>query len=111
MSDITQAKRLIAGSSLEGMRILGAGASKPCYQGRYNLAATAALEDPKAGLSPEERRLIASFIEGEGESAQGPRDDTVRFRVTGAERNILEDAASQAGVSLSDYLRQLAGLR
>ena|SRR5450756_1496119 len=105
--NINDAKRLIAGASIEGLRILGAGVSKPCYQGRYNLAATAALEDPKAVLTTEERRLIASFIEEEGEEARG---FTLRVRLTESERDAIQAAAEKAGRTMSEYVRDACGL-
>lgn len=102
MTDIAQAKRLIAAHSIEGLRILGAGVSKPCYQGRYNLAATAALADPGSGLTADERRIIASFIEGEGEE---DRSFMLRVRLTESERDRLQAMADEAGQSMSELVR------
>ncbi len=59
---ITAAKRLIAAESPEGLRLLGAGVSRPCSQDRYNRAAEAALSDATAHFTADERRLIASFM-------------------------------------------------
>ena len=104
MTDIAEAKRLIAVASTDGMRLLGAGVYRHCSQARYNDAATAALNDPAAGLSPEERRLIAAFIEGEDpESRMGY---TLRVRLNEGERVWLGALAKEAGVSLSEYARR-----
>ena len=103
MTDINEAKRLIAASSAEGMRLLGAGVYRTCHQSRYNAAATAALNDPAAELSPEERRLIASYIEGEDpESRMGY---TLRVRLSEFERARLGALAERAGDSMSEYVR------
>lgn len=104
MATIADAKRLIAASSLEGMRILGAGVSKPCFQGRYNAAAVAALADQLAELTADERRLIASFIEVEEDDP--PRSFMLRVRLTPAEHDQLQAMAdSEAGGDMSDLVR------
>ena len=105
MTDIAQAKRLIAGHSMEGARLLGAGVSKPCYSGRYNIAAQAALSDPDAGLTPAERSLVASYIEAEGGET---RDDRLQIRVSQSERARLQMAAEAAGTNVSEYVRRRA---
>jgi hypothetical protein len=102
MVTIGDAKRLIA-LSPEGLRILGAGVYKPCYQGRYNAAAEGALSDGTVKYTPEERRLIAEFIEAESDS---PREFMLRVRMSDAERGTLERLATAAGLSMSEYVRQ-----
>lgn len=102
MPTIGDAKRLIA-LSPEGLRTLGAGVYKSCYQGRYNTAAEGALSDGTVSYTPEERRLIAEFIEPEEE---GPREFMLRVRLSDGERGTLERLAAQAGLSMSEYVRQ-----
>lgn len=102
MATIGNAKRLIA-LSPEGLRILGAGVYKPCFQGRYNAAAEGALSDGTVAYTPEERRLIASFIEPEEE---GAREFMLRVRMSDTERGTLERLAASAGLSMSEYVRQ-----
>lgn len=104
MKTISDAKRLIAANSLEGMRLLGAGVSRPCSQARYNNAAAVALADPEVGFSKPERKLIASFIQDESDDS---RDSALpRIRVTAEERERLDDAAQKANLTLSAYIRQ-----
>jgi len=104
MSTLSDAKRLIALSS-EGLRILGAGVSRPCYAGRYNMAARLALEDTTTQYTADERRLIASFIEGGDE--EGTRGFMLRVRLTESERSELAERAEEAGTNMSEYVRRL----
>ena len=101
MASINDAKRLIALSS-EGLRILGAGVSRPCFAGRYNAAAQAALSDGVTDYTPEERRLIAEFIEAE----EADEEFMLRVRLTGGQERELRAAARSAGQSMSEYVRQ-----
>ena len=101
MTDITIAKRLIA-LSQEGARLLGMGVSRPCFQGRYNTAAQAALADPEANLTAEERRLIASFVEPESGEL---RSSMLRVRLTDSERDRIQQLADEAGMDMSEYVR------
>lgn len=99
---LDDAKRKIAAASIDGARLLGAGVSKPCSQARYNNAARAALQDPAANLSPEDRRLISSFIAGgDTDNLESP----LSIRVNALQRAQLENAAADAGVVLSEYIR------
>lgn len=66
-------------------------------------AAEGALSDGTVGYTPEERRLIASFIEPEEE---GPREFMLRVRLSDAERGTLERLATAAGLNMSEYVRQ-----
>ena len=102
MTDIAIAKRLIA-LSQEGARLLGMGVSRPCFQGRYNAAAQAALADPEANLTAEERRLIASFVEPE--QGDAPRSFMLRVRLTESERDRIQQLADEAGMDMSEYVR------
>lgn len=66
-------------------------------------------------LSPEEAALVeglAAKRRGRPPSPEGERrDETIRLRVTEAEHAALTEAARDAGLTVSDYLRGLAGLR
>lgn len=104
MSDIQQAKRLIAANSIEGLRILGADVSRPCFAGRYNRAAEVTLADPQAQLTAEERRLIASFIEPE--EPESRMEFTLRVRLSLAEKDTLDQLAQQNGMDVSTYVRK-----
>ena len=103
MTSLADAKRLIA-LSPEGLRILGAGVSRPCYAGRYNMAARLALEDATTDYTLGERRLIASFIEAEEDEA--PREFMLRVRLTEPERARLATLAEAAGLSMSEHVRR-----
>lgn len=98
---LNAAKRLIAAASREGARILGAGVSKPCAQARYNHAAVAALMDPAANYSQDERRLIGSFIQEGGGHLGAP----LSIRLDAGQRAALESGARAAGLSISEYAR------
>jgi hypothetical protein len=104
---IQDAKRTIAASSLEGMRLLGAGVSKPCAQVRYNIAAQAALADAGANLTPDQRTLIASFIESTEPETRGY---TLRVRLTESERDELQSRADSEQMELSEYVRRALSL-
>ena len=104
---IQDAKRTIAASSLEGMRLLGAGVSKPCAQVRYNIAAQAALADADAHLTPHQRELIASFIESTEPETRGY---TLRVRLTESEHDELESRAETERMELSEYVRHVLSL-
>lgn len=103
MSDINTAKRLMASVSLEAAQILGAGVSRPCHAGRYNAAASAVLSDPTLDLTPEQRDLIASHIEGESEP--GAREFMLRVRMSRDEWDALQASAEAVGQSMSEYVR------
>jgi hypothetical protein len=102
---IQDAKRIIAASSLEGMRILGAGVSRECSPARYNQAASAALADPDAQMTPEERRTVAIFISSPNDDEPEDRAETLRVRLTKSEKAELRFRADAEGMDLSDYVR------
>ena len=108
-NDISTAKRLIARESPTGLRLLGAGVSRPCAPARYDLAATAALADGDAQFSRAERELIASFISDGGET-DNRSGYTLRVRLNESERVTLERLAADAGIGLSEYVRRELGL-
>lgn len=51
-------------------------------------------------LTPEERRYLVLAL-------QADKDEVVRFRVSQAEKLLILIAAEQAGLSMSEFLRQL----
>ena len=75
----------------------------PMAAARTARAARMALDDPQATFSAEERREIAELLDGRDAPA-------VRFRVSARERARLEAMAQEAGLSLSDFIRQKVGL-
>lgn len=99
--DISQVKRLIA-LSPEGARLLGIGVYRQCSQARIDIAAQAALADPEAGYTPEERRAIMGAISGE---AGELRSERFELRLAPAERVLLDSAASRQGMTAAEYLR------
>ena len=104
---LADAKRLIAAASAEAARLLGPGVSHPTSQDRYTRAARAALADPAAQLTPDERRLIASFIpHADGPAAR--RETTLQVRLTPDEHAALQERAAAAGLKVSEYVRRVA---
>jgi uncharacterized protein (DUF1778 family) len=72
-------------------------------QRRYNLVAAAALGDPQADFTLEERAIIADSIRDEtGES----RVTQLQIRVSISEKLQIEDAAQAAGLSVSEFIRK-----
>lgn len=76
----------------------------PMAAARAARAARAALDDPHATFSADERRQIAELLENDRDAAP------VRFRVTADERARLEQMAEAAELSISDFIRQKIGL-
>jgi hypothetical protein len=76
----------------------------PMAAARAARAARAALEDPRATFTDAERREIATLLESDRDAAP------IRFRVSPDERARLEQMASDAGLSISDFIRQKIGL-
>ncbi len=106
---IEAAKQIIAASSAPGAHRLGAGAFRRCSPARYNLAALAALADPDARMSDEERRLVGSFVTTEDASGTPAfRRVSITIRMTSEERDRLVDLAQRAGTSVSDLVREKA---
>ena len=108
MADIADAKRIVAAGSREGARLLGAGVSKPCYQGRYNIAAQAALADSEAGFTTEERQIIAAFIAEEGEESE-TRDMFIRNLDVELYRGVKAQAALQ-GLAVGEAVNRAMAL-
>lgn len=79
-------------------------AKSPMVHNRYNRAVEMAFSDHQANFSPDERELIASFIEG---GTGSNRSMTVRFRVTTEENEDLIARAAADDVGVSEYIRSL----
>jgi len=77
-------------------------AGSPIVPIRYERAVDLALSDPEASFSGDERAELASHLTEDG----GTRSTVFRFRLTKAERALLEDMAREAGVSASVYARR-----
>lgn len=92
-----------ASEAVHGLLALHAGS--PVIQARYNSIAAAALSDPGAHFTEQERALIAGYI---GETPQKERlSSNVKVRVTEIERATLELAAEEQRLTLSEYIRSL----
>lgn len=75
----------------------------PMATARAARAARAALEDPQATFTDAERRAIAGLLENDRDAAP------IRFRVTADERAKIERMAADAGLGISDLIRQKLG--
>jgi len=78
-------------------------AKSPVLQHRYNRAAEAAFADPNAEFAPDERELIASYIDDEG--GDGPKLLDVRIRVDQAEKAAIQQMATDAGMTVTEFIR------
>lgn len=65
-----------------------------------------ALTDPLADFTPAEREGIAALLSGEDDT----RADVLRLRVTADEKSNVQQAADDAGLSMSEYIRFKLGL-
>jgi hypothetical protein len=100
---IADAKRLMAAKSPSAAEALGTGVFKNCSQARVNNAASIALADHDADFTPDERKLIASFIESEGDDE--PRSFMLRVRLTETEQERLQEMAATQHMDMSEYTR------
>lgn len=103
-----EALRVIVGGSpaagreaMQAIKALHAGS--PIVQSRYNRAVSTALSDPEAQFTPEERRLLAGAVAGEGGDTR--RERVLHIRLTEDEHARLTDAADAAGQAVSVYVR------
>lgn len=64
------------------------------------------LADPEAELSQAERDALAALLSG----ATTGRTLDLRLRVTAEEKRRVQTAATKAGLSVSDFIRQRIGL-
>ena len=78
-------------------------AKSPVVKDRYNRVVDMAFGDPQAEFTPEERQLIAIYIDGgDGEN----KTQVVHWRVTPSEYADLKQLTEDGGYnSMSDYLR------
>ncbi len=107
-------------------------AQRIAIQQQYNQVVQLALNDPQAEFTGEERAILAGNLAGSSPSIltggdEGKRvfimglhldDDEhadlpepgrvimLRVRLTGREHDVLEEAANQIGVSMSEYVRR-----
>ncbi len=106
---ITEALRLIAGRapsvSYEATRAL-LSTSDVVQHMRYNAIAQAALGDPNAEWSKEEREAIVALITVRAVRSVNARDAVIRVRVTAAEKRLIETQAMKAGLTVSAFIRQ-----
>lgn len=89
----------------EAMRTLTAiRANSPVVQIRYNNTVERALADPDAKFTDEERAILAEYVQA-GESPRDQRDTILHVRMRTVELDLLKNAALDAGLSVSDYVR------
>lgn len=81
-------------------------AKSPLLQHRYNAVVDAALNDPQADFTPEDRELLARYIAA-GEKI---RETRLQVRVTIAEKLYLRQIAAEQNMTISDYVRMKIGL-
>ena len=108
MPTSTNPLALIAGGSPAAARIAldairAQQNDSPMAAARAARAAKAALEDPRATFSADERRAIAEILDTE-------RGTQIQIRLTVDERTQLKQMAHDAGLSISDFIRQKVGL-
>jgi hypothetical protein len=102
MNNNTAFKKFIAAASQDAAQILGTGINRPCDQERVNNAIAAALADPKANLSPDDREKISRYLMPD----QNTKSHMIHVRVSPEEREQIIYEAEQAGLSMTEYLRR-----
>lgn len=91
-----------ASLALHAMRVARV---QPSSAGRYyTQALQAALTDPDAEYTPEEREVMADAIPDD--ASDGTRSFTLRIRLTESERADLQRLADDAGQTMSEYTRR-----
>lgn len=75
---------------------------------RAERAAQIALEDSEAKWTVEERSMIVELLGTTG--SDEIRNLDIRLRVSVSEKNKVQQAASEAGLTVSDYIRRAIGL-
>jgi len=78
-------------------------AKSPILQARYNRTIEMALDDGEATFTPEDRALLALFVDSVGDDDMTSNLPAVRC--TEAERADIEERARNAGLGLSAYIR------
>jgi len=108
MDEINDAVRLIAAKSpqaaKEAIHLLRTPGDAPLRQNRYNRIAEWAVSDPQADFTPEERRIITSFLQADDAGTE--RAFMLRVRLTESEREELQTASEAAGMTMSEYARR-----
>lgn len=107
----TTLKMRLAGISGEAARVLARGMHVECADVRVRNALAAALGDP--AITAAHRRELAVLAltvqPSEGDDTDDEvRDETLRFRVSADESQTIRERSDAAGVTLSEYVRQLA---
>jgi hypothetical protein len=108
MSTMPDALRTIIAGSPDAARdamdcLRAISVKSPVLQQRYNHTVQIALSDPQAAFTPDERALLARYVDTD----ESDRRSIVQpVRLSPDERQQLEDDAGHAGLSLSDYIRQ-----
>lgn len=81
--------------------------NSPMAARRAERTAAIALKDQDAAWTPSERAELAALL---GEIADETRTQELRLRVTADEKAEVQAAASEVGLTVSDYIRQKIGL-
>jgi hypothetical protein len=80
--------------------------NSPAVQNRYNYVVESAFSDPAASFTAAERALIAQFVELPDDLAGESRENTFRIRLTESERGAIQQQASSAGLTMSEWARR-----
>ncbi len=90
------------GQALQCIRAIQA--KSPIIQQRYNRVVELAFGDNMADFTPEERQLIADYVEADDVES---KSEVIRFRCTPTEKEQIKTMADEAGMDISEYLRSL----
>lgn len=101
LKTIISKSSLAMGDAITCLRAIAA--KSPVVQQRYNHVVDLALNDPSAHFTTEERAIIAEGLSVPGSET---RDFTLRVRLTQSERVTLQEAANDADLDLSEYVRR-----
>ena len=85
-------------------------AKSPMVQNRYNRVVETLFSDPQAKFSQDEQALIAAYVTTSEEEADEARKLDLRVRVNATEKAEIQQAAKQAGQTVSDFIRARIGL-
>jgi type IV pilus biogenesis protein CpaD/CtpE len=103
-------KTIIAKSSAAGSEAIktmqAIHTQSPILQLRYNRTVEMALEDREATFTPNERALLALFVDAVGDPDE-MSSTLPAVRCSDAERAEIDERACAAGVSLSAYIRSV----
>ncbi len=106
MPDLTiqEAARILMAHSLEAARLLARPRpDSPIFQQIYNRVAADVLSDPQQALTPQERALVAQFVDMQPDPET--RSFMLHVRLTEEQRAALQDMADRAGLGMSEYVR------